>query len=436
MANEVNRYRYYCQTESNYVYKWDTTKPITCVNNINHTIDSNSISIIDTIKSQDVSVNNIALSAFDELKVAEKSTIFDIKSFYGRSTYRDIYNITGTAAISNVLNTGEYGMFVSGSNDTAILTSVERGKYIAGLMGEAGIGVRIPQTLSSNQYIQFGLYDNSNGFYYVYNKDGLNVGRRKNGIDFLISNNQLNVDRLDGNGPSEIVYNANNGYIYDIHFTWYGYGMIYYSISAETKYGVQKLIPIHRMTVSNETSIATPNLPIRAEIRNNGTAGSNILYVSGRQYSLLGKFTPSFRPCAAFVNNVTVNSLVFVPIMSIRKKNGFLGVPVRVKTADILTTTTQLIQVRSGGTLTGAVWGNVPSQEPEETCIEFDNTSTAITGGHVLWTGLLDPNRNTIRDIDNLEEFILQEDRVVSICCQNIDNSGTISMALRWVEEW
>lgn len=437
MASEVNRYRYFCQTESNYVYKWDTKKPTTCVNNVAHTIDSNSITIIDSVANQNVSVNNFSLSAFDELRVAEKTTVFDIKSFYGKSSYRDTYDVTGTAAISNVLNVGQYELYVSGANDTAVLTSVERGKYIAGLMGEAGIGVRIPQTLQSNQFIRFGLYDDSNGFFFLYNKDGLNVGRRKAGVDFVTSNTQLNIDKLDGNGPSKVVYNPTNGYIHDIRFSWYGYGVIEYSISTQTKGGgAQTGVLIHRMAVSNETSIASPNLPLRAEIRNNGTSGSNALYISGRQYSLIGKFTPTFRPCASYVNNVTVNSGVFVPIMSIRKKVGFFGTHVRIKTADVIVSTTQLVQIRSGGTLTGAVWGDVPNQEPTETCIEFDSTSSAISGGQVLWTGLMDPNTNTFRGIDNIEEFSLQEARSVSVCIQNLGNAGTVSTALRWVEEW
>jgi hypothetical protein len=431
MASEVNRYRYFCQTESNYVYKWDTTKPTTCVNNVAHTIDSNSITIIDSVANQSVSVNNLNLSAFDELRVAEKTTMFDIKSFYGKSSYRDTYNVTGSAAISNVLNEGQYELYVSGANDTAVLTSVERGKYIAGLIGEAGIGVRIPQSLQSNQFIRFGLYDDSNGFYFTFNKDGLNVGRRKAGVDFVTSNTDLNIDKLDGNGPSEVVYNPINGYIHDIRFSWYGYGVIEYSISTQTKGGAQTGVLIHRMAVSNETSISSPNLPLRAEIQNNGTSGSNALFISGRQYSLIGKYTPSCRPCASYVNNVTVNSGVFVPIMSIRKKLGYYGIPVCIKTADVVVSTTQLVQIRSGGTLTGAVWSNVPNQDPTETCIEFDSTSSAISGGQVLWTGLMDPNRNTF-----IEEFFLQEARSVSVCIQNIGNVGTISTALRWVEEW
>jgi len=45
MASQVNRYRYYCQTESNYVYKWDTSKPTACVNNVAHTVDSDSVTM-------------------------------------------------------------------------------------------------------------------------------------------------------------------------------------------------------------------------------------------------------------------------------------------------------------------------------------------------------------------------------------------------------
>jgi hypothetical protein len=407
-----------------------------CPNNQVHSIDSNSISIIDTVASQEVSLNNVSFSAFDELKVAEKSTIFDLKSFYGKSTYRDIYETTGSASISNVINGGQYEMYVSGANDSAIMTSVERGKYIAGLTAQAGIGVRIPQILVGNQFARFGIYDDSNGYYFIFSNSNLNIGRRKAGIDYVTSNNQFNVDKLDGKGPSELTYNPTSGYIYHVDFAWYGYGVIEYSISAQSKYGRQKTFIVHRISVSNETSISSPNLPIRAELRNNGTSGSNTLFVSGRQYSIIGKFTPTFRPCAAYINNVTINSSTFVPVLNIRRKTGFNGVPIRIKTADVVVSTPQLVAIRSGGTLTGAVWGAVPNQDSNETAIEFDSTATAITGGQIVWVGLLDPNRNTFRGIDSIEEFGLQENRPVSVCIQNLGQSGTVSIAIRWVEEW
>ena len=45
----VNKYRMYCQTEDKNVYKWDEYSSTICPNNGAHTIDSSSITIVDSV---------------------------------------------------------------------------------------------------------------------------------------------------------------------------------------------------------------------------------------------------------------------------------------------------------------------------------------------------------------------------------------------------
>jgi len=437
MATEVNRYRVFCQTESNYTFVWDTSKPTTCPNNITHTIDSNSISIIDTIRKNDVIVDNLPISSFDEVRVVEKTPIYELKSIYGKSVLRDIYSSNGTAQINNAVGDGQYELCVFGANDNAKMQSAERGTYSAGKGAEVGIGVRIPQLLTSNQYIQFGLYDDSNGFYFKYNKDGLNVGRRRNGIDSNVIQSNLNIDKLDGTGPSELIYDAKKGYIYYIRFSWYGFGQIEYSLSTKTKYNTQRSVVLHRTFVEQETSIKTPNLPLTVEINNGGFASSNYVYVSGRQYSIVGRNIPTRRTNGTYVANVTINSLnTFVPVMSIRKKTGYYGNRVEITSADFVTSTPQLIQLRIGGTLTNANYRPLPNQINTETAVEYDTSASAISGGVVLWVGYMPSDRAALRTIDDINEAKLSEGTAITVCAQNVQQSGSINAVLRWSEEW
>lgn len=55
-TKQINRYRVYCNTESQYVYDWNDKSPLTCPNNSSHSIDSPSITIVDTVKSQSVNI--------------------------------------------------------------------------------------------------------------------------------------------------------------------------------------------------------------------------------------------------------------------------------------------------------------------------------------------------------------------------------------------
>lgn len=53
----VYYYKVYCETESIYVYKWDTITPTTCPNNNTHTINNTSISILSSIQKNKVIVS-------------------------------------------------------------------------------------------------------------------------------------------------------------------------------------------------------------------------------------------------------------------------------------------------------------------------------------------------------------------------------------------
>lgn len=437
MASQVNRYRYYCQTESNYVYKWDTTRPSTCVNNIAHAVDSNSMTVIDTVSSSEVTATNLPVNFFDEVDIAERTTMFDLKSIFGKSTFRDFYNVSGTAAISNAIGDAEYGIYCTGANDLASMISIERGKYIAGLIGEAGIGIRVPQMPMSNQYVRFGLYDDSNGYFFHYTKDSMGVGRRRDGIDTIVTQSNLNIDRLDGTGPSGFVLNPANGYIYNIIFSWYGYGVIEYHMHIpDAANGPQKEIPIHRQHVDGQTSIKTPHLPIRVDVGNAGTAGSNIAFVSGRSYAIIGKYTPIYRPISTFVANISASSTtVFTPVLSIRRKTNYLGIPIRITGADIVCSTPQWIMVKTGATLTDPVWGALPNQVNTETALEQDTTATALSGGTTLWMTYTE--KALTHAINLADDFNMQDTLPVTVAAMNATNqAGTVSVALRWTEEW
>src|SRR5271155_4575431 len=54
-------YRIFCVTEEAYVTTWSTTEPTVCPNNNTHTIDPSKTSIINTIDSKVVTINEEAV---------------------------------------------------------------------------------------------------------------------------------------------------------------------------------------------------------------------------------------------------------------------------------------------------------------------------------------------------------------------------------------
>lgn len=437
MTKRVNKYRVYCTTEQAYIYVWDTHPPTSCTNNNAHTLDTSTTTILDSISEANTSVTNLYKSPFDELRTVEKTTVLELKSMFGKSSLRDRYNTSGTATVTNTVGEGEYVLAVNTSGDMVSFRSAERGRYIAGEAAEIGIGLRLGKANFDNgQSVDWGLFDNNDGFFYRYNSSGLNVVIKKAGVETIINKVNFLVDSLDGNGPSGLVYSPTYGYIYNIIFSWYGYGVIEFVI-----YGVvnnrQTAIPIHRYFFGPGTSVRNPNLPLNVELRNTTATSSAVVYVSGRQYSIIGKYLPILRVNTAYRLNVSVNSLVnFLHVMSIRRKAGYEGNAIRVTGIDLRATTDQIVQIRVGSTLTGSNFVAIPDQVTDESVMLYDVSSTNVSGGIIIWCGFVTSNRDDIRGIDNLN-FVLSELDNITVCSRAVSQTnGQISAVMRWSEEW
>jgi hypothetical protein len=447
MTTEVNYYRYYCQSESNFVYKWDTSPPTKCSSNNSHTIDIDSITVIDTISTNDVSIKDISKTQYQEVSIGNKSILLHIKSSSGKSILRDNFITQGTANIINSIgSSGEFQLLVTGTNDKAVISSVERTSYCGHCMNEACLGIRIPQTLTNNQYIQFGLYDNSNGFYFKYTNSGLGVGYRYNGTDSNFTQSNLNIDILNSNGISSVLLEPSKGYVYGIRVSGHGSKIVDYGVYSKSKYGDQKFTQMHRIhtnEIGNGTPMLNTSLPLNVEIFNNGTSGSNNVYVSDRTFGIYGQVNDDMRVNSVYVSNISVNSSsTFVPVVSIRKKNTFNTINTFLNSIDVITTSAQIIQILSGGTLTSPSWLSLSGQLSTETAIEYDESALAVASdGVVLWEGYVPIGNTTLkwdRNTGNgvLPKCVFNGVLPITVSAKNISSSGTIGVVVRTFEAW
>lgn len=450
MSGTSYLYRYFCQSEKAYVYKWATTPPTTCPNDIGHTIDRTTMTIIDrsTTVSQGggggqtsdvVTVNNMAFTPFQELWTAEKTPVMELKSLYGKSALRDIYTTTGGASITNIPGQGEYRIRVVGANETASLQTAERGRYIAGHGAQVGIGVRIPVAPTGNIRVRWGLFDDNNGFYYVYDAQGFGVCVLRDGIETRINRDNFNRDPIDGTGPSEVNLNLNNGHIYQVVFSWYGYGIVNFTISTTNPNTfTQDGITVHSYASSSTTTVRDPNLPIRAVITSG--AGDNqdfSVYVTGRQYAILGKYMPIRRVNTAYVINQPVTSTTaFQHILSVRRKQGYVSNAVKIDSLDYLANAYMILQLRVNTTLEGGTFTNIPEQDPNETVVEMNKTATGVSGGIVVWTGIAPTDRAGLQQMMELM-YNIPEYQNLTLMAKGINtDNGHLTCVLRWTEEW
>ncbi|HBV85228.1 MAG TPA: hypothetical protein DEF42_00830 [Desulfosporosinus sp.] len=71
------------------------------------------------------------------------------------------------------------------------------------------------------------------------------------------------MDRLDGTGPSGATLSLAEGNIYEVVFTWYGYGIIEFRVVLPDPTTLaQEVITVHRFSPTGETSEKSLRLPL------------------------------------------------------------------------------------------------------------------------------------------------------------------------------
>jgi len=411
--------------------------PASCPDDHAHVIDAARTQLLDTVLERDNKITNLPLSPFDRVLTSEETVLIEIKPGMGVSRLRDVTQTVGAASVVNDIGSAEYKLQARGPGARALLRSAERGRYVAGMAAEVGIGGHLEAPLGAGQSLKFGLFDDQNGFYFEISNHDLSVNVLKDGVVTCIPRNQFNVDQMIGTGDSKIYLNPSKGYIWMIRFSWYGYGIVEFAVATDDPFGEQHIYAMHRYYSQVRASVSVPNLPLSVLLE----TGSDILadqtcgaFITGRKYSVLGKYTPTIRANSAHRTFSQMADGRF-PVMSIRKKAGFVGSPVTLESVESYSgDAVVIIQVRTGMELTGAQWGNVPDQVSSETAVEYDSSATAATGGIVVFQGFVRTGAAT--NVASIADFYLTDADAVTVIVKDPAAAGALNVGLRWIEEW
>jgi hypothetical protein len=431
MNKDIDQYRVFCSNEDKYVYTYSDRPPISCPNDGSHTIDTTKIASVGKLP-----LTVFPTTSFEEIRTAERTPIIELKSIFGKSSFRDIFIETG-GTISNTVGDSEFKMQVNDANGETWLRSAERGQYVAGLQGETGIAVRLTSNMIDNQTLRIGLFDTSNGFFYEYTSNGLNAVLLRDSVRNVIPLSQFNVDKFDGSGPSKYVLDPKDGIIYTIRFSWYGFGNVEFRLNTTNAELKQSSWLGHIYNPYAITSVKNPNLPISVRLQNNGTLASGTAFVAGRQYSLLGKYLPITRETATYRLQINVNSpAAFTPLISVRRKQGYLGVPVKAFAVDALCTSDLVLQLRTQATLNNPIWTTPLDTDANDTATEVDINSTSITGGKPIWTALVGGNNRGSSARLEIAYDLPEFDTLCLIAKSVVGGNNTVSVIFRWTEGW
>jgi hypothetical protein len=342
------------------------------------------------------SINNNYLDAFYRLRVSSPQTIFDSKqasdnnalfwddaqtSGAGTSSTHSANRASTTIAVSNltagvrVRQTFRRFNYQPGKSQLAIMTFV---------MGTAAAGITR----------RVGLFDANNGIFLQQTAAGAAVVVRSFVTGVAVDNAFLqanwNIDKLNGTGESGITIDFTKAQIFFFDFEWLGVGRVRCGFFID---GVP--VYCHEFNHANiVTSVymSTPNLPLRYEIRNDGTGSaatfeticSTVASEGGsNQTGLIFGLTRGANVMT------TLNTTQIFPLISFRLRSGYLGSSVKPVDFSVICTSTAaynwyilLNPVVAGTALAFTAITN--------SSIEADLVSTSattVTGGTILRTG-------------------------------------------------
>jgi hypothetical protein len=355
--------------------------------------------------TQSIRVQHNNETQFGEVLTASRTPIIELNSAYGTSLLRDVVTLTGSGSkddVNGTVTTGEIYLSTGAtSSSTATVITAATGRYIPGYSAEIGMGVRLPTAPTTDQSISWGgtTQDGLDGFNFKYTAEGLFCVRKRDGVEVeSIAQSDWNLDRLDGTGVSGYNLDLTRGHIYQIEYTWYGYGAIRFQIVGTTSNTRQRPIPIHEITIGTfvGTSVTDPSLRLFVAV-NNGTEAKDIsVYFGGRQYSIIGEYVPKYRYTGDARDSTAVTTTL-TPLISYRHKLNYLNRSLRIHNYNLINTgasTPVKVIIISGGTITGGSWVNPTGYIPTETGVEINKSSTSISGGTIVFSGdLIAPAR-------------------------------------------
>lgn len=398
---------------------------------------------------------------FDELKVEERTPIIDLNAIHELTELREDWQNTTTTQTEHKLTTA------ASTDDTAFLETDERGQYTAGYQVECGNGVRIPTLPTQNSEMRWGYYtvdangDPFNGFYFGVDAEDFFVAKAREGQIEKVYQENFNRDALkSGEGvlnPSEETLDLTKGNIFQIEFTYYGYGPIEMVLLMDQTeegepYTSAEMVTCHVFSTEGETSIGNTNLPLRQEIVSNGTASDALeLYVGGRQFSIIGKRTTNSRRGSHYRDSLqNIDNTAWYPAISVRIKDGtdvgsvdFSHVLAEMEGIELSNDTApKKWEVRRGTVLNSPSWETPSSADGDdgETAMKVDTSATALSDrGEYIDGGILPSGDNQIRNIqkDGVDGRMTPEDTITLMFQAQPNESGAVSpVFLKWTEMW
>lgn len=292
------------------------------------------------------------IDAFGRLRQSNPYTIFDSKQIFddadvanSAENYPLFYDNqeTSGSGTSTTFSAARASTVLAVSNTTAgtrVRQTRQRFNYQPGksqqvfLTGVWGAG-------ASGITKRYGLFDENNGLFFELDDEVLYVAKRSyvtgSPVDTPVAQADWNIDPLNGNGASGITLDLTKSLIMIIDFEWLGVGRarMGFVIGGAVYYCHEFL----NSNVNASVYMSTPNLPIRAEISNDGTGAAASFEMICASVTSEGGLEPNgiTRAHDTGITSLTAGTSP-VATLGIKLRSTHLGATVVIKNIDMLVT--------------------------------------------------------------------------------------------------
>lgn len=340
------------------------------------------------------------LDGFGRIRAANPVTLFESKLLYDdQPLWWDESQVSGSGT-SGTYNTNQASKTLAVSASTAgrrVRQSKTRMPYQPGKSQTAMLTFKLGAGATGIKK-RVGLFDDNDGIFLERNGTAINVVLRSfvtgSAVDTTVAQASWNLDTLNGSAdatnPSKLTLDLTKVQLLYIDFAWLGVSRVRIGFVLNGK-----IVYVHQFIQSNTGTVvfmSNPNLPIRYEISNDGTAGATSMdCICSTVFTEGGSNRPGVHTCAD-TDNTPVTTLAntnFFPLLAIRidptKLNAFVE-PHHCEVFGLTKDGTFMYTILLNPTVTGTAFSwnsitNSPVQYARPT------NATTVSGGRVITCG-------------------------------------------------
>jgi hypothetical protein len=345
------------------------------------------VSLVDGVLNVENSYKDGTVDAFGRQRTSTPFTLADYAHVYGEDPELLTKTSGANASISFNMNQAKAVLQVgTGANDFVIHQSRMYHHYMPG---------KSQLTFQSFNFTGYrngtnkriGLFDDKNGIFFQQSGDGSLALVLRNDVsgyvyDEIITQNNWNIDKCNGSGPSLFNLDPTKTQLLTADFQWLGVGRV----RAGFVHDGEAVIAHEFYNSNNKPTVywSNPNLPVRCEIRNyNSAVGTDTMdqicatVISEGGYSEAGV---DFATRNTTARSVTTTSRL--PLIAIALKTGYAGKAnrsvVRPNMSSVYTATDAITfevwRLPSSGQIIGGSWVSANS----ESIVDYNISATGV----------------------------------------------------------